>query len=319
MRMIDAADLPDLVTQEDALAAARDAASARAAGEVIDGRVQFDWANGESGVRIMGAAMPSLGIFGYKQFHWIDGGVWYACHIFRASDGAPLGVVDAASITTLRTAATAAVGVEALYGSDRKAVVAVIGSGAEAQAGLRALARVVPIRAARVYSRNTVNREIFATRMNDELALPVIPVDTLRKATDGVDIVYSATQSNGSVVYHADDVAGAAVVATIGSTSPDQREAAGDVFARASRILIDTEDAIAESGDLIEAALAPESFELLGTALAAPARRTEPYSVFKSIGSPEQDLVLAAHILRRAEEHGVGRTVAPAMSRKQNL
>ncbi|MYS80742.1 hypothetical protein [Embleya scabrispora] len=319
MRLIDAADLAALVSLDDTLAAAREAAIARAEGQVVSGRLQFAWAGGESGTRFLAAALPSLDLFGYKQFHWIGSGVRYACHLFRASDGAPIGVVDAASITTLRTAATAAVGVECLYGPGRAGVVGVIGSGAEAQAGLRALTRVTDIPEARVFSRRAANREAFATRMTEELGVPVRPVASIREATDGADLVYSATASPAGAVYGRDDVGSAHVVATIGSTAPDQREARGDLFARAGRIVIDTEDAIEESGDLIEAALDPKAYELLGAALAAPARPAEPYSVFKSIGSPEQDLVLAAHILRRAEERGVGRLVAPAMSRKQNL
>ncbi|MFI1386120.1 hypothetical protein [Embleya sp. NPDC020886] len=318
MRLIDAVDLAALVSLDDTLAAAREAAIARAEGQVVSGRLQFAWAGGESGTRFLAAALPSLDLFGYKQFHWIGSGVRYACHLFRASDGVPIGVVDAASITTLRTAATAAVGVECLYGPRRAGVVGVIGSGAEAQAGLRALTRVVDVPQARVFSRRSENREAFAARMSEELGIPVHPVASVRAATDGADLVYSATAAS-SVVYGPDDLGSALVVATIGSTAPDQREASGELFTRAGRVVIDTEDALEESGDLIEAALDPQAYELLGAALAAPPRPAQPYSVFKSIGSPEQDLVLAAHILRRAEERGVGRLVAPVTSRKQNL
>lgn len=319
MRMIDAEQFRVLVTLDDTLAAAREAAAARAAGQVVGGRLQLDWAGGESGTRFLAAALPTLNLFGYKQFHWIGDGVRYACHLFRASDGAPIGVVDAASLTTLRTAATAAVAVECLYGAGRSAMVAVIGSGAEAKAGLRALARVTDIEEARVFSRRPANREGFAGELSKELGIAVRPTASLREATAGANIVYSGTQSNGAVVYGPDDVADACVIATIGSTAPDQREAAGELFARAGRIVVDTEDALHESGDLREAALDRTRFELLGDALGAPAVTAVPYSVFKSIGSPEQDLVLAAHVLGRAEEYSIGRLVAPVTSRKQNL
>lgn len=331
MLMVDTAELTQLVTVADSLVAAREAAEAAASGaagtsgRLTTGRLQVDW-NSESGSRILFAAVPSLKLFGYKQFHWIGSGVRYSCHLFDISDGTPLGVVDAAKLTTLRTAGTAAVGVERLYGSGRAAVVAVIGTGAEAKAGLRALAQVVDITEVRVTSRRAANRDAFAAQLGTELDIVVVPVETIREATAGADIVYSATQSNGSVVYGVDDLDGVSVLATIGSTSPDQREASGDVFARASVVIVDTMDAIDESGDLVEAreefGFAPADARLLGDLLVDDRQLDTGaggLAVFKSIGSPEQDLVLAHHVLRRAHEAGLGTLVAPATSLKQNL
>ncbi|GGT65858.1 hypothetical protein P6B95_01805 [Streptomyces atratus] len=325
MRMVDGPDVTALVTQQDALAAAREAALAAAVpGRVVTGRVQVDWDQGESGTRFLVVALPDLGVFGYKQFHWIGDGVHYACHLFSTEDGAPLGVVDAAALTTLRTAATAALGVQALHRGSGDATVAVIGSGAEARAGLRALAAVTDIGEARVTSRNPANREAFAADMATELGLKVVAVDSVRAAVKDAHIAYSATASNGPVVYRAQDIEGLPVLASIGSTAPDQREAAGDVFTSAGVVLIDTTDALHESGDLIEArdrfGFDSARALLLGTALEVPPTAADDRTaVFKSIGSPEQDVVLALHILRRAEQQERGRLVQPAMSRKQNL
>lgn len=325
IRLVDRADVPRLISVRDSIDAARDAAIAVSTGQVSTGRMQVSWASGESGTRVMVAALPGLDIFGYKQFHWVGDGVHYACHLFRASDGAPLGVIDAASLTTLRTAATAAVGVESLYGSGRRGVVAVIGSGAEAKAGLRALAAVVDISEARVTSRRPENRDAFASELSAELGFVVVPTDSVRSATDGADVVYSATQSNGPVVYGPQDLPDSLVLATIGSTAPDQREASGEVFANASLVAIDSQDALHESGDLVEATsrfeFDPGSAVLLGALLRSDHSGAESgdLRIFKSIGSAEQDLVLAHTVLRRATESGVGRTVVPATSRKQNI
>lgn len=323
--LVDSADIARLISTADSIAAARSAAVAASAGRVTTGRLQVSWDGGESGTRVMVAAVPDLGIFGYKQFHWVGSGVHYACHVFRTSDGAPLGVIDAAQITTLRTAATAAVGVEALYGAGRSGTVAVIGSGAEAKAGLRALAAVVDITEARVTSRRAENRESFAAELSAELGIPVVPAASVREATEGADIVYSATQSNGTVVYGPLDLPQDVVLATIGSTSPDQREASGEIFTRASCVVIDTTDALGESGDLIEASgelgFDTQQAVLLGGVIGADVQLPPAggLRVFKSIGSAEQDLVLAHTVLRRATEAGAGRSVVPATSRKQNI
>ncbi len=325
IRFVDLDDVLALVSVDDALEAATAAARAVSDGRVVTGRLQLSWGDDDSGMRVMVAALPDLDVFGYKQFHWVGDSVHYSCHLFRASDGSPLGAVDAAPLTTLRTAATAALGVERLYGRGRAAVAAVIGSGAEARAGLRALAAVVDLTEVRVTSRRAGNRESFAADLSAELGVPVLPVASVRAATEGADLAYSATQSNGSVVFDTSDLNDVQVLATIGSTAPDQREAAGDVFTGAGVVVVDTRDVLEESGDLLESVdehgLDPASVRLLGDLLDSEVVPAEGpgLRVFKSIGSPEQDVVLAHTVLQRADAQDAGRLVRPATSRKQNL
>lgn len=308
---------PDL-----ALAAARTAARVRLdpASDIkrMNLRMPGGW------MRVLGASLPSIGVFGYKEFHYSPGGVLrYAIHLFAAEDGRPLGIVDAALITTLRTAASATAAAVAYYeGLAEPLTVGVIGSGAEAQAGLRALCSALPVTEARVSSRNQDNRRSFAQRMSAELGIAVHAMAQAADATAGADVVYLATNSGGRVVADEDDLAGAPLVLSIGSTMPDQRELGGDVLMKADTVVIDTPDLLEESGDAreaIAAGLVRSRVQLLGDYLATPGERSGRV-VYKSIGSPEQDVVLAADIVALMNEQQVeGRVIESLTDIKRNL
>lgn len=252
-------------------------------------------------MRVLAASLPPLGVFGYKEFHYSPGGVLrYAIHLFSTEDGRPLGIVDASMITTLRTAGSAVAAATAYFGQpERPLTVGVIGSGAEAQAGLRALAAALPVKAAHVTSRNEANRAGFAERLSGELGIPVVPVPDAASAARNADVVYVGTGSS-SVVVRAEELAAVPLVLSIGSTMPDQRELPGEVLAGAAVLVIDTPDVLEESGDALDAAsigLDRSRVRILGDFVADPGPRAAGTTLYKSIGSPEQDLVLAKAIV----------------------
>lgn len=305
-----------------AIEAARRSAAARAGGGVQCQRASLDFSGGW--MRLMAAEVSSLGLFGYKEFHLAgDGTVRYCIYVFETATGKPVGIVDAALVTTLRTAATAAVAVEHIVGRGTPVRLGVVGSGAEALAGIAALNEVLKLDGVTVTSRSAANRVAFVSQVNDQTGLAVDAYPTPAEALERVDVVYSATNSGGHVVLRHSDVAHVPVIASIGSTLPNQRELAGDVLVEADRIIFDTPDVFDESGDAIEAiadGLDQSRAELLGSALQSDvlpdrSRRT----VYKSIGSPEQDLVLASMILDTAAEQGFGRRIDPLSVVKVNL
>jgi ornithine cyclodeaminase/alanine dehydrogenase-like protein (mu-crystallin family) len=136
-------------------------------------------------------------------------------------------------------------------------------------------------------------------------------------AIAGCDVLYVATSSHHNAFLRAADVADVGLVAAIGSTQPVHRERVGDVFAAADAVVVDTPDATHESGDCIEAVASgwdASRVQLLGDYLGTSAGDRSGRTVFKSIGSVEQDLVLAHHLLRAAEEQGRGTVVDPVGS-----
>ena len=322
VRVVTAHEVEQFGRPELALEAARIAARERQDPAADIKRMNLRFPGGW--MRVLGAALPSMGVVGYKEFHYAPGGILrYAIHLFSTADGRPLGIVDASLITTLRTAAAATAAAVAFFGQrSAPLTVGVIGSGAEAQAGLRALASALPVDTARVTSRSDTNRRRFAERMAGELGLPVTPVASPDLAARDADVVYLATNSGGRVVVDPSDLTGVPLVLSIGSTMPDQRELPGEVLCRADVLVIDTPDVLEESGDALEAqqlGLDRSRVRLLGDYLADTPKPTG-VTVYKSIGSPEQDVVLAHRIVTLLDEHDVpGRVIDSVTDLKRNL
>lgn len=275
-------------------------------------------------MRVMAASVPSAGIFGYKEFHLTGNkSVRYVIKLFDIESGRPLGILDAALITTLRTAATAAVALEQIMGGKAPVRLAVVGTGAEALAGLEAVTQVLDLQHVTVTSRSEANRVAFVGSAQDRVGVEVLPFPTLAEALDRADVVYVATNSGGHVVIEESDVASVPVIASIGSTLPAQRELAGAVLSTADRIVVDTDEVFDESGDALEAlelGLDRSRARLLGQVLTDPEGPAPGgTTVYKSIGSPLQDLVLGAAIVRAAEDEGFGRRIDPLSAVKVNL
>ncbi len=313
LRLLNDDDVDALAAVEVGLAAARDAARLKAGGNIVTGRVQV---NGPTAwMRILAGTVSDLDILGYKEFHRVGQHVYYHVHLYRESTGEALGIVDGRRITSLRTSATAAAAVQH-WATQRTVRVGLIGSGEEAREGLRALHGAVAVSEAVVFSPTAANRATFAAQMHDELGLPVRAVRSQQEVLSTCDVLYVATSSHHAAFLAAADLAGIGIVAAIGSTQPVHRELFGDVFLDAARVVLDTPDAAHESGDCVEAVASgwdPAGAVLLGEYLATDtaADTGEGYTLFKSIGSVEQDLVLAYHLLRAAEQADRGRSTDP--------
>lgn len=310
IRLLNGADVDHLASVPLALEAAESAARLDRE-KVATGRLQV---NGHvSWSRILSGSITDLDVFGYKEFHRVGKRVRYHIHLYRESTGNALGVVDGRRITSLRTAATAAAAVRA-WSSALPVRVGVVGSGEEAREGLRALHGAIEISDVSVFSPTPANREAFATDMSQALAIDVVAVDDQSSALKDVDVLYVATSSKGEPFLLRGDVEGLPMVVAVGATQPADRELAADVFDGAA-VVVDVLDAVLESGDgraAIEQGWDPGSARTLGDYLAAPtsAGRT----LFKSIGTVEQDLVLALALLDAAERQGIGTVTGPVGS-----
>lgn len=314
-------DVAEHITPDVALRAAQRAAVAAMDSRTESGRLTIPLDGGW--MRLMGAAVPSLGVFGYKEFHLTrQQALRYAVHIFSSEDGSPIGIVDGALLTPLRTAAAATCAAIAFYGDQvQPLALGIIGSGAEAEAGLRAMISALPVGRAFVTSPRESSRQSFAERLTDEVGVDIEPLSSVEEVAGASDAIYVATASKGQIVVEDSALGDAALVLSIGSTLPVQRELSADVLSRAGVVVIDTEDVLYESGDAI-AALA-DGFSAsaaisLGDYLTTPVRAPDGRTVYKSIGCAIQDIVLAADALELARTRGLGRYVSPLASIKWN-
>jgi len=246
----------------------------------------------------------------------------YLIPLFDQTSAALVALLDAASITGFRTAATSALAADCLAPAGSLDV-AVIGSGFEAKTHVRALAAVRPLARVRVFSPNPASRARFAAELAD-LHVPIAPAESAADAVRGAALVIGAARSHDE----SPTLCGAwlepgMTIVSIGSTLPEQREVDAEVIARADLVVADMRDEIAhDTGDMIVARREGVEFEskLVPLADVVGGRhpgRTSPAQIalYKSVGAGLQDLAVAATCFRRAKERGVGTalpvTIAP--------
>jgi ornithine cyclodeaminase/alanine dehydrogenase len=241
----------------------------------------------------------------------------YLIPLYEQDSAALVALLDGHSITGFRTAATSALAVDCLAPAGTLNV-AVIGSGFEAQAHLRALASVRRLADVRVYSPSPASRARFVVQLA-ELGLPIAPAESAPAALDGADVVLCAARSRDeSPTLHGAWLGPGTTVVSIGSTLPEQREVDPEVIRRAALVVADMREEVAhDTGDMLAARRDGVDFDAKLVALAEvvsgqhPGRTApEEIAVYKSVGAGLQDLAVAAMCLRRARERGVG-TVLP--------
>jgi len=123
-----------------------------------------------------------------------------------------------------------------------------------------------------------------------------------------------ATHTRGAVAVRAADIGDRVrYVSSISSTLPVQRELDVDVFGTVEHVVVDTPDVLEESGDVLAAAeagtLGTGAVQELWSFLASGGGAHGARTLYKSIGSVEQDLGLAAGVDETVEEIELARFI----------
>jgi ornithine cyclodeaminase/alanine dehydrogenase len=264
-------------------------------------------------LRFMPAVIEELDLMGFKAFDAKFPTARYLIAIFRPSTGELDALVDAAYLTALRTGATTGVATRLMTGPDGCREVGVIGSGLEARTNLAAMIAVRDVERVLVYSRSSHKREAFAAEIREQHGIDARAVATPQEAA-GARCVLAATNTGfgGPVALEGAWLRPDAHVNTIGATAPNLREVDPEAFARAGTIVIDTEHAGPECGDIIaaeEAGRWPADRVITLPDLAGQRggwTRPDGVSVFKSVGTAVQDLAAAHAITVAARQRGIG-------------
>jgi ornithine cyclodeaminase/alanine dehydrogenase-like protein (mu-crystallin family) len=269
-------------------------------------------------LRLMGGALPESDLLGFKAFHLVPEGVRYLCGLYRLSTGEPLALLDANELTAARTGAAAAAAARRFFGAAEVAV-GVFGAGALARSGLRILAAACRIGAVRIFSPQPESRRSFAEELGAELGRPVDSVSAPQEVADGADMLLCCTDTRGRVAVERGFLGEVRYVSSVGSTLPSQRELGAAAIGVAELVVVDSAQALEESGDLIAAAdagLLTGSIVPLAEFLeTGPLPGSNPtLTVYKSVGSFEQDLALAAFVLRTCNLQGLGEEIAAVES-----
>ena len=223
-------------------------------------------------------------------------------------------LLDAKYITGMRTAGTTAMAADRIL-SPGPLRVAVLGSSHEAQAHARAIAAVRPITAMKIFSPTPSSREACAQKMSRELAIACTAAATPREAIDGADLILAAARShNETPILEGAWLQPGVMVASIGSTLPEQIEVDTEVVRRADVIVADVpEEVMHQTGDMLAATQAGVDFSGKVVSLHDVVQGRQPVRqqadnivLFKSVGSAIQDMAVAGLCFELARSRGLG-------------
>lgn len=282
----------------------------------LPARITVDAARGQGWLRLMPVIAYDAGYAGYKAMNFHpDHGVRYVFVMISLADGSLTALLDADWITAYRTAATSAIAVRHLARAGTGQL-GVLGSGTQARALLETTRQVFEPSRVLVFSPTPGNRSRFAADMEDQLGVPVSPVVSADEVLSQSDVVLSAFRAGGSPVIHAEALREGALVCGISSVRPEHREVDTSVW-EASRVVVDDLPHVLESGDGRAAAAAglarAGDISELWQVLRDPSsgrRSADERVLFKSVGTAEQDIALAAIALKNATEMGLGQELA---------
>jgi len=212
--------------------------------------------------------------------------------LFRSATGEPLATMDGRLITELRTAAVSAAAAKALARPDAR-VLAVLGTGVQARAHVRALRLVRPFDEIRVWGRTPDHVRQFAAETG---ARPM----SAEAAVRGADVVVTVTGA-AEPVLRGSWLSDGAFVAAVGAVGVTRRELDDDAM-RGAVIVDSRAAAMQESGDVLlaHATIYAELGEILAQTKPRPTARI---TVFKSLGLAVEDLAAARLVYEAATGH----------------
>jgi alanine dehydrogenase len=232
--------------------------------------------------------------------------------LFEQERGRPLALLDASSVTAIRTAAVSAVATRALARADAGDL-ALLGSGVQAGTHLDAMRAVRSLRRVRVWSRRPESARRFAEEQGERTGLTVEPMPSAREAVQGADLICTVTAAREPVLL-GEWIAPGAHVNAAGASTPNARELDAAAVAR-SRLFTDRRESLfAESGDFLlaraEGAITDDHIRgEIGEVLEGKVRgrRTDgEITLFKSLGIAVEDLAAGWHVYRKALAAGRG-------------
>ena len=228
--------------------------------------------------------------------------------LYDAATGVPLALLDGDQITTRRTVAASALAASWLARSDARHLL-VVGAGALARQLPEAYRAVRPITRVSVWARDAAKADALAHELAASpgcAGLAVHAVTALDQACAEADIVSCATLATAPLVQGAWLRPGSHLD-LIGSFTPAMREADDACFAGAG-LWVDTDEALAKSGDLLgplargvfAAADVRGTLAALARGEAAGRRSDDERTVFKSVGNALEDLAAAVSVYEAA-------------------
>jgi ornithine cyclodeaminase len=267
--------------------------------------------------------MPEPECFGIKVISVFPNnfGTDYPSHqgivlLFERQYGSPQAILDAAAITGIRTAAASAVATRVLSRSTSSKL-AILGYGEQARAHLASMRMVRQIEQAFVWGRSAERANAFASEQGKIYGLKITVVDSVEAAVKEADIVCTTTAA-GSPILKGAWISPGTHLNVVGYSGPTHREIDSEAIVR-SRLYVDYKPMTLEAGGdylaAVKEGVVDETHIIgeIGDVLLerCPGRQNEDdITLYKSLGTPVQDVASAAYVYQKAELADVGCVVS---------
>jgi ornithine cyclodeaminase/alanine dehydrogenase len=213
--------------------------------------------------------------------------------------------MDATYLTAMRTGAITGVAAKYLAPKDSK-ILTIFGAGVQGRTQTWAACTVRDIEKVYIFDILPEARKRFAKEMREKLDIPVIAVDSGRKAVDNADIIITATTSSKPVLKR-EWLKRKVHISAIGAFYPDWRELDTATVAESKLCIDDREGIMMEAGDIlipIKEGVITENHiyaELKELVSGQKEGRTskDTITVFKSVGIAIQDSSVSRLILNK--------------------
>lgn len=222
--------------------------------------------------------------------------------VMDARDGTRLAVLDGIVLTARRTAALSLLAAQKLA-PNPKGPALVFGAGAQARSHLLALKEGLDIYQAFVCARTTASAQALA----DDLVrhgIMIKPVDDPAEVLPLCPIIVTATTSHTPVL--SEQVRDDAMIIAVGAYRPDMAEIPPELVHRCT-VFDDTDEALYEAGDLIQAGMTTDDVTPLALALDLDTPPRGPV-LFKSTGHSMFDLAAARMAVERLNDEAAPET-----------
>jgi len=300
------AEVAELLTPADALDAVEASFRRLAAGEVENvprQRSRFE----DGALAVMWAVDHELGLAGVKTYAAGTSNATFVVVLFDTESQTAVALIEADKLGQLRTGAAS--GVAAKYlARESASSLGVIGCGWQARSQVAAIREALPsLETVVAYCRSEERLAEFCRKVGAEAG-------ESHRHPASQDVVVTVTTSRDPVL-RGEWLQPGALVCAVGANDPRRRELDNVVLERAAFVCCDSvENAKRESGDLIEPVAAGvldwlEVHELQEVVAGELSGRQadDDVVVFKSNGLAAWDVAVAAVVVERAREGGVGR------------
>ena len=230
--------------------------------------------------------------------------------LHRRDTGVAIAMMDASVITSLRTGAVGAIGLE-LMTTQTPSSIGVIGCGVQGIWQSIFAAAVLSVDRIFCYSRTPERFEEYRSKVQPYYpSLEIVWCESADEVVQEAELIYGCTSSSQPIFSNDKRLIEDKQFISVGSFRKDMQELPDVVYQQAEGIIIDSPAAIEEVGDLINAIahgmVMREQVVTIGEILSGKRTLENPHNwVFKSVGMAAFDLALAEAIYRSLQREEI--------------